>query len=231
MPATHSLIPFPPVSHALREPNGLLAVGGDLSPERLLMAYQQGIFPWFNADEPILWWSPDPRMVLHPHEFRLHRSLAKTLRRHVYEIRVDSAFAAVIRACAAPRSYSQETWIQPSMQMAYQQLHELGFAHSVETWVNGELVGGLYGVALGGVFFGESMFSHQRDGSKIALAHLAYQLQRWGFSLIDCQMHTPHLASLGAAEISRTDFLQRLQHALILPPRLGKWRFDHDLFA
>lgn len=197
---------FPPVEKALVEPNGLLAAGGDLSSERLLQAYRQGIFPWYNPGSPILWWSPDPRMVLFPDEFKVSHSLQKALRRKNYEIRMDAAFAQVIQACAEPRDISLGTWITLPMQQAYIRLHEAGFAHSVETWIDGELAGGLYGVALGRVFFGESMFSRANNASKIALAHLIRQLQVWEFGLIDCQMSTPHLASLGAREIPRAEF-------------------------
>jgi leucyl/phenylalanyl-tRNA--protein transferase len=194
------------------EPNGLLAAGGDLSPERLLAAYRQGIFPWYSADQPILWWSPDPRLVLVPTELRITRSLAKTLRNSAYEVRLDSAFAAVIHACATtPRDGQPGTWIVPEMQAAYCELHRLGHAHSVETWIDGKLAGGLYGVAIGRMFYGESMFSHQRDASKIALAHLCAYLSARDFGIIDCQMETDHLASLGARPISRDAFAAALR--------------------
>ncbi|OIQ99277.1 leucyl/phenylalanyl-tRNA--protein transferase [mine drainage metagenome] len=201
---------FPPVSAALAEPNGLLAAGGDLSPERLLAAYRQGIFPWYAEGEPILWWSPEPRLVLVPSEFAISRSLAKTLRNRRYEVRVDSAFAQVVSACAAPRPGANGTWISAEMQAAYLHLHQLGYAHSIETWVDGRLAGGLYGVAIGGVFYGESMFAAVTDTSKIALAHLCRHLARHDFDLLDCQMHTPHLASLGAREMPRREFVARL---------------------
>lgn len=223
-------MPFPPVASALPEPNGLLAAGGDLSPKRLLDAYSRGIFPWFNEGEPILWWSPNPRMVLFPAELRISRSLRKTLNRHAFEVRADTAFRQVMEGCAAPRRGQGGTWITPAMIRAYTQLHELGFAHSVETWVEGRLTGGLYGVALGKVFFGESMFSRQSDASKIALAHLVRQLSRWGVKMIDCQMKTSHLASLGAREIPREEFIRKLEQWANLPGKIGKWRFDHDLF-
>ena len=197
---------FPPVEQALRDPNGLLAAGGALSPEWLLAAYRRGIFPWFNPGEPILWWSPDPRLILVPGEMRISRSLAKTLRQRRFEVRLDSAFEAVIAACAAPREPHGATWITPEMQRAYRRMHELGYAHSVEAWSDGELVGGLYGMALGRAFFGESMFSRRSDASKVALAHLARHLQRLDFAVIDCQMTTAHLLSLGAREISRAEF-------------------------
>jgi leucyl/phenylalanyl-tRNA--protein transferase len=205
---------FPPVDTALTEPNGLLAAGGDLSAERLLAAYRHGIFPWYAPGEPLLWWSPDPRMVLFPREVKISRSLNRTLRSADYEVRLDSAFAAVIAACAAPRSYGAGTWISDEMRDAYGLLHELGYAHSVETWVDREgqstLVGGLYGVAIGRVFYGESMFSTLSNASKIALAHLCRLLERRGFVVIDCQMNTAHLASLGAREIPRQEFVAGL---------------------
>ncbi|MBA3902857.1 MAG: leucyl/phenylalanyl-tRNA--protein transferase [Rhodocyclaceae bacterium] len=198
--------PFPPVEKALRRPNGLLCAGGDLSPERLVEAYRHGIFPWFSAGEPILWWSPDPRMVLFPEEMKISRSLGRTLRRGQYEVRLDTAFEQVIRACSEPRAGRDGTWITPEMQQAYCRLHELGYAHSVETWMEGRLAGGLYGMAIGRAFYGESMFSRAADASKIALAHLTRLLERKGFAVIDCQMTTAHLASLGAREIRRREF-------------------------
>lgn len=221
--------PFPPLDLALVEPNGLLAAGADLSVARLLIAYRQGIFPWFSPGEPILWWSPDPRMVLFPTEFKRSRALTKRMRRHDYEIRVDSAFAAVMAACAEPRPGQAGTWITAAMQAAYGRLHAAGHAHSVETWQAGRLVGGLYGVAVGGVFYGESMFHRVSDASKIALAHLVAQLSRWGFGMIDCQMETAHLASLGARPIPRREFRAHLQGLVDLPGQPGKWTFDHDL--
>lgn len=219
---------FPPVAAALREPNGLLAAGGSLSPQRLILAYRQGIFPWYNEGDPVLWWSPDPRMVLFPNELRVTRSLRKVLRNRRYEIRTDSSFQAVMEACAAPRN-GQGTWIDPAMIAAYTGLHRLGLAHSVETWMEGELVGGLYGVALGRMFYGESMFSRATDASKIAFVHLVRQLERWNFGMIDCQMKTAHLASLGAREIPRGDFIHRLSGLAGLPGQPSPWRFDHDL--
>ncbi len=222
--------PFPDPARALREPNGLLAAGADLSPERLLAAYRAGIFPWFNPGEPILWWTPDPRMVLAPGAVKLSRSLAKRLRRKDYEVRVDSAFGAVMAACAEPRPGQGGTWISPAMIAAYTRLHGAGIAHSVETWIEDRLVGGLYGVSLGRAFFGESMFSRVSDASKIAFAHLARQLERWHYGLIDCQMETAHLASLGARAIPRERFLHALAPLVNCePPR--SWTFDHDLFA
>ena len=220
--------PFPPIEHALRNPNGLLAAGGNLSAARLLDAYSHGIFPWFNAGEPILWWSPDPRMVLVPGEFKISRSLRKTLRSKNYEVRTDSAFGQVMRACAAPRGKQAGTWIHEDMIAAYTELHQMGIAHSVEIWMNGQLVGGLYGVSIGRMFFGESMFSRVTDASKIALAHLASQLQRWGYGLIDCQMNTPHLASLGAREMPRAEFILRLKELIHYPQPLTQWQFDHE---
>ncbi|RTL55480.1 MAG: leucyl/phenylalanyl-tRNA--protein transferase [Rhodocyclaceae bacterium] len=211
---------FPPVDAALTAAdgaNGLLAAGGDLSPERILAAYRRGIFPWFSVGDPILWWSPDPRMVLHPDAFKISRSLARTLRNAPYEVRLDTAFDQVVAACSAmPRAGQNGTWILPEMRAAYGRLHRLGYAHSVETWRDGQLVGGLYGIALGQVFFGESMFSTARDASKIALAHLCLYLRRRDFGIIDCQMETAHLASLGARPIPRRQFLDRLQQ--LIPP-------------
>lgn len=220
---------FPSVTRALHDPNGLLAAGGELSAPRLLDAYRHGIFPWFNPGEPILWWSPDPRMVLFPAELKVSRSLRKTLKKQDYEVRVDSAFCAVMQACAAPRAGAGGTWISEEMVAAYSALHENGFAHSVETWRNGELIGGLYGVALGRMFYGESMFSRATDASKIAFVHLVKQLERWGFGMIDCQMKTAHLATLGAREIPRAAFVQGLSQLIELPHQPGRWQFDHDL--
>lgn len=220
---------FPPLQSALVEPNGLLAAGGDLSHGRLLAAYRLGIFPWFNEGDPILWWSPDPRMVLYPHALKVSRSLAKTLKRADYEVRVDTAFRAVVQACAEPRRAQQGTWITTRMLKAYCALHALGHAHSVETWRDGELIGGLYGIALGRAFFGESMFTRATDASKIALVHLARQLERWQFGLIDCQMRTAHLASLGAVEISRVAFSRALEQLVHYPAEPGVWTFDRDL--
>jgi leucyl/phenylalanyl-tRNA---protein transferase len=220
--------PFPPLEAALLRPNGLLAVGGDLSPSRLIEAYRHGIFPWFNEGEPILWWSPDPRMVLFPQELKISRSLRKTLKRENYEIRADSAFKQVMEACAAPRKEHTGTWIHPEMIVAYEKLHEMGLAHSMETWIEGQLVGGLYGVGQGKMFFGESMFSRVSDASKIAFVHLVSQLQSWGFEMIDCQMKTEHLASLGAREISRNEFRQKLKELVHYPERGKKWCLDHE---
>ncbi len=221
---------FPHVSQALSHPNGLLAAGGDLSPARLLEAYRHGIFPWFGEGDPILWWSPDPRMVLIPQGFKISHSLRKTLRHGAYQLRTDTAFEQVMRACAAPRDGQDGTWIQEEMVRAYCELHRLGYAHSVETWMDDELVGGLYGIGIGKMFYGESMFSRRTDASKIALAHLCAQLQRWNFGMIDCQMNTPHLASLGAHEIPRKEFLSRLQELINCTP-VTDFNFDTDLFA
>lgn len=201
---------FPPLSRALREPNGLLAAGGALTPDWLLAAYRRGIFPWFNEGEPILWWSPDPRMVVFPDEVTPSRSLRKTLRKRNYEVRLDHDFPAVIRACAAPREPGGRTWITPDIQAAYIRMHRLGYAHSVETYMDGQLVGGLYGMALGKAFFGESMFSRRTDASKIAFAHLARFLEQHNFRVLDCQMTTQHLTSLGGREIPREAFARLL---------------------
>lgn len=264
-------MPFPPVTEALQEPNGLLAAGGDLSPARLLEAYRHGIFPWFNEEDPILWWSPDPRTVLFPGEFRISRSLRKTLARKNYTVRADSAFEQVMRACAAPRRGQPGTWIHEDMIAAYRALHRMGYAHSIEVWMPRsldqlqgevetrrqrasdedstdstarserggqrriddalELVGGLYGVAIGRMFYGESMFSRRSDASKLALAYLSAQLARWNFGMIDCQMYTPHLASLGAREIPRAEFVKQLQELIHYPERESPWEFEHDLIA
>jgi len=215
--------PFPPVRRALKEPNGLLAAGGDLSPERLLEGYRHGIFPWFSEGDPILWWSPDPRMVLFPGELKISRSLGKTLRNRSHEVRFDSAFNEVIASCAAPRKGAPGTWISDAMIEAYLELHRLGHAHSVETWIGGELAGGLYGVAVGGVFFGESMYSRARDASKIALAALVARVEAEGFGLIDCQMHTRHLETLGAREIPRARFSRLLEDLVHYPRSPGMW--------
>lgn len=202
---------FPDPATALRQPNGLLAAGGDLRPERLLLAYQLGIFPWFEADQPPLWWSPDPRMVLVPAEIHISRSMRKFLRRHPYTLRSDSAFGAVMALCASTRS--EGTWITDSMLGAYEALHQLGHAHSVEVWEGDELVGGLYGVAMGQVFFGESMFSLRPNVSKLALIDLAARLPQAGYQLIDCQVANPHLLSLGARNMARSRFRQLLPTA------------------
>ncbi|SFL18808.1 leucyl/phenylalanyl-tRNA--protein transferase [Nitrosomonas aestuarii] len=219
--------PFPPLEKALIEPNGLLAVGGDLSPKRLINAYQKGIFPWFNEEDPILWWSPNPRMVLFPDELKVSRSLQKSIKKNNYIIRTDHQFTQVLQACAAPRRSQPGTWIHPEIITAYTALHEMGLAHSVETWINNELVGGLYGVAMGKIFFGESMFSYVPDASKIAFVHLVKQLTQWQFVLIDCQVKTAHLASLGAREIPRTEFSQLLNKWTPQTDQDKKWDFSN----
>jgi len=220
-------IRFPPVETALLDPPGLLAAGGDLAPERLIAAYRRGIFPWYSSGEPILWWSPDPRMVLLPEEFKISRSFSRTLRNAAYEVRLDTAFAEVVGACAnTSRNGQPGTWITTEMQAAYCRLHEAGYAHSVETWVGGKLVGGLYGVAIGRAFFGESMFTCVRDASKIALAHLVSHLLRRGFGIIDCQMETSHLASLGARPIPRSDFVAALASCVDDDDAPGRWPRD-----
>jgi leucyl/phenylalanyl-tRNA--protein transferase len=197
---------FPPTSEALDYPNGLLAVGGDLTPERLLSAYGRGIFPWFEAPQPVLWWTPDPRSVLFPDDLHISRSLRKTLRRDAFELTVDRQFNRVIRACAEAREAGPGTWIDDAMIDAYTTLHRMGYAHSVEVAEDGELVGGLYGVAIGSAFFGESMFSRRTDASKVALVALVHLLKSAGFKLIDCQVESAHLNTLGASNISRLDF-------------------------
>jgi leucyl/phenylalanyl-tRNA--protein transferase len=214
--------PFPPVTEALQEPNGLLAAGGELSSARLLAAYRQGIFPWFSPGEPILWWSPDHRMVLTPKEFKLSDSLAKVLRNGRHQVRIDTAFEQVMRACAAPREGQRGTWIDEQMIFAYCELHRTGFAHSVEVWMDEKLVGGLYGVSIGQMFYGESMFSRVSNGSKIALAHLCLHGTP---AMIDCQMHTPHLASLGAKLMPRDEFIARLKE-LVNSSSATNWQFD-----
>jgi len=218
---------FPPLESALQEPNGLLAAGGDLGPDRLLLAYQQGIFPWFSPGDPILWWSPDPRMVLYPQELHIPRSLAKTVRNRPYEIRLDTAFRRVIEACAqSPRPGQDGTWIVPEVADAYSRLHELGWAHSAECWMDGELVGGLYGVAIGKMFYGESMYAHRPDASKLAFVHLVQWLRAAGFGLIDCQMRTAHLSRFGGREISRSEFLATMRRLIAQPGLTGHWQYQ-----
>ncbi len=210
--------PFPSLDNALADPNGLLAIGGDLSPQRLLSAYRQGIFPWFSAGEPVLWWSPDPRMVMFPHELKISRSLSKRLKQCDYEVRFDTAFREVMLACALSARPGQDgTWITDGIIEGYCSLHALGYAHSAETWIEGKLVGGLYGVAIGRMFYGESMFHRVTDASKIAFVHWVQHLQLQGFGMIDCQMKTAHLASFGAREIRRGEFLQHLGGLLDMP--------------
>ena len=211
-------------------PEGLLAVGGDLSPERLLLAYSMGIFPWYSEGEPILWWSPDPRLVLEPRSFHASRSLRRALRRQRYETRADTVFAEVIDRCARKARPGQDgTWITPEMRKAYVDLHRLGFAHSVESFEGGSLAGGLYGISLGSAFFGESMFSESANASKAALACLAANLAAWDFDFIDCQVPTRHLVGLGAREVPRSEFLSRLEAALAKTTRPGPWRLDPGL--
>jgi len=228
IPWLESSDPFPPPEQALSEPAGLLAAGADLAPARLLTAYRNGIFPWYSAGQPVLWWSPDPRMVLFPAEFRMPRSLMKRLRRRDYEIRVDTAFEGVMRACAAPRGDGTGTWITPDMIAAYCELHRLGHAHSVETWIDGKLAGALYGIALGRMFYGESMFTSVPDASKIALAHLVRNLETRQFGMIDCQMNTAHLARFGAREIPRREFSRRLAELVNYPQTADAWRFGDE---
>jgi len=208
---------FPPLETAMREPNGLLAAGGDLSPQRLLAAYRHGCFPWYQEGQPLLWWSPDPRTVLYPEELHVSRSLAKKLRQGVFDVTFDRAFRDVIEGCAAPRDYADGTWITTPMQNAYIKLHQIGVAHSVEVWQDGQLVGGLYGLAMGRLFFGESMFSRTTDASKVGFVTLVERLRDWDFRLIDCQMPTQHLASFGARTIPRRIFAEALTKYLDEP--------------
>ena len=222
--------PFPPVEQAMTDPNGLLAAGADLSTERLLDAYLRGIFPWFGEDDPLLWWSPDPRMVLMVNEVHVSRSLRRVIRSGRYRVTLDTSFKDVMEGCAEPRDDEAGTWITAEMVEAYTRLATLGFAHSVEVWSDGDLVGGLYGVAIGRMFYGESMFSRCTDASKVALTTLVSQLERWGFEMIDCQMATGHLASLGACEIPRAKFLETLQRLAKLPPLKSPWTLDGDLY-
>ena len=216
---------FPPPDYA--DPSGLLAVGGDLSKERLLEAYRLGIFPWYSDDQPILWWSPDPRLVLDLKDFTISRSLRKTLKKAIFQVTFDHAFEQVIQACAVvPRTAQNGTWITEEMREAYINLHGLGYAHSVESWLGGELVGGLYGVSLGKAFFGESMFHLKTDASKVALATLVEKLKSWDFHFIDSQMTTEHMIRLGAKELPRRIFLKLLQLALRQPTKRGRWRIE-----
>lgn len=217
---------FPDIDLALSDPNGLLAAGGDLSPQRLLEAYSSGIFPWFEEGQPILWWSPDPRMVLFPEDLRVSKSLRKVINKSHYTVTMDTAFTEVIACCAQPRGDSPGTWITDDMQAAYAQLFDAGHAHSVEVWRDGDLVGGLYGVAMGQLFFGESMFSFQSNASKIALVNLVKQLQQWNYKLIDCQVSSEHLESLGALEISRDEFRRQLHELLPRPGKAAPWSID-----
>ncbi len=221
--------PFPAAEEAMADPNGLLAAGGDLSPERLITAYRNGIFPWYGEGQPILWWSPDPRGVFLPGGFHISRSLRRRLNRGRLTVTLDTEFEAVIAGCAAPRPDQEGTWITREMMAAYTELHYRGCAHSAEVWLEDELVGGVYGVALHGAFFGESMFSRVEDASKVGLAWLLAQLWRWGFHLFDCQMSNPHLERLGVREIPRSEYLDRLGAALQAPHRPGPWRLESGL--
>ena len=232
IPPTDKTCRFPPVEDALQEPNGLLAAGGDLSSARLINAYRNGIFPWYSAGEPILWWSPNPRTVIFPAHLKVSRSLRRTLKRGEFHVTLDTQFRQVMEACAMPRKSDVGTWISAEIIDAYCRLHEMGMAHSVEVWKGHELVGGLYGLALGRVFFGESMFSRVTDASKIALVHLVRQLERWGYTVIDGQVSSPHLYTLGAEDISRAAFITLLQEATdAAEPRgqPGFWPLDTDL--
>lgn len=224
--------PFPSPRSALREPDGLLAAGGDLSPARLLAAYRQGIFPWFNEGDPILWWCPDPRVVFDTARFRLPSRFRRELRRSGWQLRCDTDFNAVVRACAnAPRPGQDGTWIGPSMLAAYGRLHQLGHAHSVEVYAGDRLVGGIYGVAIGRMFYGESMFSHESGGSKAALAGLARHLAAQGWPLLDAQVVNPHLLSLGARLLARADFLAQVETLAASPGRIGPWTADFGVLA
>ena len=215
--------PFPPVAAALRDPNGLLAAGADLSPQRLLDAYARGVFPWFNEGDPILWWSPDPRMVLFTGELHVSRSLRRVVQSGTFRVTADTAFGQVMAGCAGPRSEQDGTWITGDMADAYRRLAGMGAAHSVEVWLDDALVGGLYGVAIGRMFFGESMFSRVSNASKVALVQLVRQLHAWGFELIDCQMSTAHLASMGAREIPRQEFVGHVARLTRLAPIAAPW--------
>lgn len=215
---------FPALNRALLEPDGLLAIGGCLSKKRLLNAYRHGIFPWFNPEDPILWWSPNPRLVLFPDKLNISRSLRKTMRKQIFSVTIDQAFDKVIAACAKPRKEGAGTWITKEINQAYNELHQLGIAHSAEAWLNDGLVGGLYGVTMGRVFFGESMFHTKTDASKVVFASLVEQLKSWNYQLIDCQMHTPHLESLGAQEIDRNYFAILLDQYCDTPASQSAWQ-------
>ena len=220
---------FPDVSLALTEPDGLLAIGGSLSPARLEAAYRQGIFPWYNEDQPILWWAPNPRTVLFPERIYISRSLRKILRQGRFEISFDLAFDQVVEACQQPRRHESGTWITAEMRAAYGEMHRLGHGHSIECWQQGRLVGGMYGLAFGKVFYGESMFSRQRDASKVVMVYLARQLQQWGYGLIDCQVASPHLFSMGAEEIPREEFMHHLQQLTTQPGHPPPWEITVSL--
>jgi len=215
---------FPSISTALTDPDGLLAVGGCLSTQRIINAYRQGIFPWYSDEDPILWWSPNPRLVVFPDQLHVSKSLQKTQRKQTFQLSFDTAFADVIQACSMPRAQDSGTWLLPEMQAAYIRLYEEGHAHSMEAWFQGKLVGGLYGIAIGQVFFGESMFHTKTDASKIAFVTLVQQLTEWGYQLIDCQVHTDHLASLGAEEMPRSDFAILLRKFLQNKPHATAWK-------
>jgi leucyl/phenylalanyl-tRNA--protein transferase len=219
--------PFPPVEEALDEPDGLLAAGGSLSTRRLVDAYRRGIFPWFNEGDPILWWSPDPRAVLRPERIHVSHSLKKRLKKEAFLITIDRAFPRVLDGCAAPRMGDSGTWLSGPMRRAYRTLHASGLAHSIEVWMDGELSGGIYGVAIGRMFFGESMFARRTDASKIAMVRFAAQLARWGFPLIDCQLETGHLASLGAETMPRARFVEEIGRLVTEPAPI--WTMDEDL--
>lgn len=226
IPSHASPYDFPPVETALEHPDGLLAIGGDLTPSRLMVAYRRGIFPWYSDDQPILWWSPSQRQVLFPELLKVSHSLRKTIRKGKFTLTLDQAFREVIKQCAGPRRQQDGTWITDEILEAYCRLHDYGFAHSVETWYEGQLVGGLYGVALGKVFFGESMFSQVSDASKVAFVHLVWQIQRWGYELIDCQVQTDYLQSFGAVEIPRRTYRTLLNRLCEVPGHSGLWQFD-----
>lgn len=223
------VIKFPPVDQALEDPDGLLAAGGALSVPWLVHAYRQGIFPWYEADQPILWWSPDPRMVLYPEELRVSRSLAKLLRKERFQVTFDTSFSEVIQACAQSRADAAGTWITEDMKAAYGKLFDAGIAHSVEVWADNQLVGGLYGIAQGKVFFGESMFSKTSNASKVGFVYLVKQLATWGFKLVDCQVSSEHLISLGAVEISRKEFGAYLERYIDSDTTCQQWQFQSDL--
>ena len=222
-------IQFPPVERALKEPNGLLAAGGDLSPARLELAYRSGIFPWYEEGQPVLWWSPDPRGVIYSRGLHLSRSLRKRLRQHRFEISFDHDFPAVVAACAGPRRETNGTWITHAMHEAYVRLFEAGLGHSVEVWQGSRLVGGLYGIAIGRAFFAESMFSHETDASKVALAYLARHLAAWGYPLIDTQLMNPHLERMGARTLPRAQYVDLIRRLCREPAHPAPWRVDPRL--
>ncbi len=226
---THDPTDFPTVNLALTQPDGLLAVGGDLSEQRLLAAYQKGIFPWYNKDQPILWWSPDPRAVLFPADLRISKSLRKKCHQQIFNVRFDTAFEQVVQACAEPRADQNDTWINEEMYDAYVHLHRAGHAHSVECWQDDDLVGGLYGISIGQIFFGESMFSRVTNASKVAFVYLVKHLEEKNYSLIDCQVSSPHLASLGAGDIKRSVFLTYLNQYCSVQGWSGRWQLDPEV--